>query len=177
MLRTELEATNIVFSCDFNRFTPNFKQPYIFILLHILPEANSLHPKMDGWNTSASFLLGWPTFRCYVSFREAINSAKNHQTFAASVAPVWLFVWSWLLPLPCRQHETHDVDTSPGIAFIQRCPFVECREGNRVKVPKSQTYVHPKPCCFSPSAMYCNRKNVFDSCKTNTRFSKPPTNL
>ena len=24
--------------------------------------------KMDGWNTS--FLLGWPIFRCYVSFRE-----------------------------------------------------------------------------------------------------------
>ncbi len=23
---------------------------------------------MDGWNTS--FLLGWPIFRCYVSFRE-----------------------------------------------------------------------------------------------------------
>ena len=26
------------------------------------------HLKMDGWNTS--FLLGWPTFRGYVSFRE-----------------------------------------------------------------------------------------------------------
>ena len=26
------------------------------------------HLKMDGWNTS--FLLGWPIFRCYVSFRE-----------------------------------------------------------------------------------------------------------
>ena len=25
---------------------------------------------MDGWNTS--FLLGWPIFRCYVSFREGI---------------------------------------------------------------------------------------------------------
>ena len=24
--------------------------------------------KMDGWNTH--FLLGWPIFRCYVSFRE-----------------------------------------------------------------------------------------------------------
>ena len=23
---------------------------------------------MDGWNTS--FVLGWPIFRCYVSFRE-----------------------------------------------------------------------------------------------------------
>ena len=26
------------------------------------------HLKMDGWNTS--FLLGWPIFRCRVSFRE-----------------------------------------------------------------------------------------------------------
>ena len=26
------------------------------------------HLKLDGWNTS--FLLGWPIFRCYVSFRE-----------------------------------------------------------------------------------------------------------
>ena len=33
-----------------------------------LPETNSLHMKMDGWNTS--FLLGWPIFRCYVSVRE-----------------------------------------------------------------------------------------------------------
>ncbi len=32
-----------------------------------LPETNSSHLKMDGWNTS--FLLGWPIFRCYVSFR------------------------------------------------------------------------------------------------------------
>ena len=28
----------------------------------------SLPLKMDGWNTT--FLLGWPIFRCYVSFRE-----------------------------------------------------------------------------------------------------------
>ena len=36
------------------------------------------HLKMDGWKTS--FLLGWPIFRCYVSFREG---SKNLQ-----VAPV-----------------------------------------------------------------------------------------
>ena len=28
-----------------------------------LPETNSSHPKMDGWNTS--FPLGWPIFRCF----------------------------------------------------------------------------------------------------------------
>ena len=33
-----------------------------------LPETNSLHMKIDGWNTN--FLLGWPVFRCYVSVRE-----------------------------------------------------------------------------------------------------------
>ena len=33
-----------------------------------LPETNSSPLKMDGWNTS--FLLGWPIFRGYVSFRE-----------------------------------------------------------------------------------------------------------
>ena len=31
-------------------------------------KTNSSHLKMDGWNTS--FLVGWPIFRCYVSFRE-----------------------------------------------------------------------------------------------------------
>ena len=33
-----------------------------------LPETNSSHLKMDGWNTT--FLSGWPIFRCHVSFRE-----------------------------------------------------------------------------------------------------------
>ena len=33
-----------------------------------LPETNSSPLKMDGWNTS--FLLGWPIFGGYVSFRE-----------------------------------------------------------------------------------------------------------
>ena len=35
-----------------------------------LPETNSSHLKMDGWNTS--FLLGWPIFTGYVRFREGI---------------------------------------------------------------------------------------------------------
>ena len=34
-----------------------------------LPSLKLAYPlKMDGWNTT--FLLGWPIFRCYVSFRE-----------------------------------------------------------------------------------------------------------
>ena len=36
--------------------------------LDTLPETNSSPLKMDGWNTT--FLLGWPIFRAYVSFRE-----------------------------------------------------------------------------------------------------------
>ena len=36
--------------------------------LYTLPETNSLHLKMDAWNTR--FLLGWPIFRRHVSFRE-----------------------------------------------------------------------------------------------------------
>ena len=34
-----------------------------------IPSLKLTYPlKMDGWNTT--FLLGWPIFRCYVSFRE-----------------------------------------------------------------------------------------------------------
>ena len=39
-----------------------------YVTVVTLPETNSSHLKMDGWNTS--FLLGWPIFRGYVSFRE-----------------------------------------------------------------------------------------------------------
>ena len=39
-----------------------------------LPETNSSHLKMDGWNTT--FLLGLPIFRGYVSFREGNNANK-----------------------------------------------------------------------------------------------------
>ena len=35
-----------------------------------LPETNSSHLKLDGWNTR--FLLGWPMFRGYVSLGEGI---------------------------------------------------------------------------------------------------------
>ena len=31
------------------------------------------HLKMDGWSWNTSFLLGWPIFRGYVSFRERIS--------------------------------------------------------------------------------------------------------
>ena len=43
---------------------------FVAVEWEIYPPWNKLqkHLKMDGWNTL--FLLGWPIFRCYVSFRE-----------------------------------------------------------------------------------------------------------
>ena len=41
-----------------------------------VPSLKLTYPlKMDGWKTS--FLLGWPIFRCYVSFREGISLDLN----------------------------------------------------------------------------------------------------
>ena len=42
---------------------------------HTLPETNSLHLKIDGWNTT--FLLGRPIFRFYVSFREGSRRCQG----------------------------------------------------------------------------------------------------
>ena len=51
-----------------------------FVIRFTLPETNSSHLKMDGWNTS--FPLGWPIFKGYISFRECIpmidRSLKKH---------------------------------------------------------------------------------------------------
>ena len=59
------------------------KQPQAFIL----PETYSSHLKMDGWNTS--FLLGWPIFRCYVSFREGIFFGGCFHWICWTSLPVW----------------------------------------------------------------------------------------
>ena len=50
----------------------------------ILPETNSSQLNMDGWNTS--FLLGWPIFRGYVSFRECIC----FQIWCLEVQQTWI---------------------------------------------------------------------------------------
>ncbi len=47
---------------------------HVSFLESTLPETNSSHLKIDGWNTS--FQLGWPISRCYVRFREC---KKTHQ--------------------------------------------------------------------------------------------------
>ena len=49
-----------------------------------LPETNSSHLKMDGWNTS--FLLGWPIFRCEnVSFREGTHTRPLNNPYLVSI--------------------------------------------------------------------------------------------
>ena len=58
------------------------------LIMITLPETNSSHLKMDGWNTS--FVLGWPIFRCYVSFREGtlftwIFLHQDHSFFKAHI--------------------------------------------------------------------------------------------
>ena len=39
------------------------------LVQYTLPETNKLHLKIDGWETT--FLLGWPIFKGYISFRES----------------------------------------------------------------------------------------------------------
>ena len=53
--------------------------------IKILPSLKLIkHLKSDGWNTT-SFLLGWPTFRDYVGFREGIYTGRNKR---------WPIKWS-----------------------------------------------------------------------------------
>ena len=64
---------------DFGCGARQFAEPgALFAFTSMLKPLPSLkltwHVKMDGWNTS--FLLGWPIFRCYVSFREG-----NHRVY------------------------------------------------------------------------------------------------
>ena len=62
-----LEVSQQIRSGDATRNSPSLKLTAI------------CHLKMDGWNSS--FLLGWPIFRGYVSFRECIiemGDRSNH---------------------------------------------------------------------------------------------------
>ncbi len=49
---------------------------------------------MDGWNTS--FLLGWPIFRCYVSFREGKTNMIKYVSNRESTPQA--FLWGWKPP-------------------------------------------------------------------------------
>ena len=44
------------------------------------------HLKMDGWKTS--FLLGWPIFRCYVSFREGTYKKNKRKHIKLGPCPL-----------------------------------------------------------------------------------------
>ena len=65
---------------------------------------------MDGWNTVLySFLLGWPIFRCYVSFREGSlwPSEKPLEALQCKAFPLRMslhgtakFPWSLLVTWP-----------------------------------------------------------------------------
>ena len=50
---------------------------------YTLPETNSSHLKIDGWNTT--FLLGWPIFRGYLSFREGMSYVSPGVTNSAII--------------------------------------------------------------------------------------------
>ena len=45
---------------------------YTVIVFKTLVIETNIAPQTDGWNTS--FLLGWPVFRGYLSFRESIST-------------------------------------------------------------------------------------------------------
>ena len=54
---------------------------------------------MDGWNTS--FILGWPIFRCYVSFREGktfsvkvLFSETNWESSYEAHDPLYLWIFN-----------------------------------------------------------------------------------
>ncbi len=66
-----------------------------------LPEANSSHLNMDGWNTS--FLLGCPIFRGYVSFRECIDHFNWHFSIGEQFAKK-LFMPGLEPDKPCLSH-------------------------------------------------------------------------
>ena len=70
-----------------------FLSKWVICMFHVnlpgctLPETNSSHLKMDGWKTS--FLLGWPMFMGYVSFREGIHTEKQPDFFVV-ICSSWI---------------------------------------------------------------------------------------
>ncbi len=69
---------------------------------------------MDGWNTS--FLLGWPIFRCYVSFRGCMSLLW--QSYAKLRSSVHFQVLVWLFYSFCGNQMTHQLKK-----FHKKCPI------------------------------------------------------
>ncbi len=80
-----------------------------------LPETNSSHLKMDGWNTS--FLLGWPNFRCELLVSGSVSLPPK---------PTWST--GHISHMPCRKN--------PKIPMESRClsldPTIPCHPPNHL---------------------------------------------
>ena len=95
------------------RFGSTFQISSLETIRYTLPETNSSPLKMDGWNTS--FLLGWPIFRCYVSFREGRSPSVS-----SAIDP-----WPWYLhdrrPHACTPL-VHPEKTAGSFIIYRKCP-------------------------------------------------------
>ena len=78
-----------------------------------LPETNSSHLKMDGWNTT--FLLGWPIFRGHghVSFRGGYQWLCNSQDIA-----IVLNCFGCLGPQLCSNHPHPEPSGEPELTSL-----------------------------------------------------------
>ena len=109
-----------------------------------LPETNNSPLKMDGWNTT--FLLGWPIFRCYVSFRE-VTTRRHSASFSPcclhfgsscykkpfiAVDPIWH-------SKPCSANQRWKAN-HPGVSLV---PRLSAKHGPLVTRP-SHRYCHWK---------------------------------
>ena len=68
---------------------------------------------MDGWNIT--FLLGWPLFRGYISFREGISDCLNSHLpcvfryiFVASIRALCVFFFRAAFPGSCENRSVID---------------------------------------------------------------------
>ena len=100
---------------------------------------------MDGWNTS--FLLGWPIFRGYVSFRECNIAGNMQETYffptyqvrlvrfylaaSPSPSPYFLDVFSLFVPVEA-------VNNKPLVIYspLDECPFLVKLLGSFLTYPR-----------------------------------------
>ena len=94
----------------FEGWTPGMDAQNIPKLIRLkmsaLSETNKSPLKMDGWNTR--FLLGWPIFRAYVSFREG-NNLQSSDVSSFDMANVQLHPIG--VPFVAKSWANADVET------------------------------------------------------------------
>ena len=98
-----------------------------------LPKTNSSHLKMDVWKIS--FLLGWPIFRCYVSFRE--GTCFWH-------AP-WNFPVFFSLAMACRKCVFCNLQIHSPIGFFYVRERSRPRQLASLKLTANAPENRPKP--------------------------------